>query len=61
MQRFAISGKGALDVLLLVDSTDVFSLSDLDLGKCIIIKHAIKITDPQPFKEKIQKDPTSPL
>ena len=37
---------------LLVDSADVFSQSDLDLGKCNIIKHAIKIIDPQPFKEK---------
>ena len=31
---------------LLVDSAEVFSQSDLDLGKCNIIKHAIKITDP---------------
>ena len=37
---------------LLVDSADVFSQSDLDLGKCNIIKHAIKITYPQPFKER---------
>ena len=36
---------------LLVDSANVFAQSDLDLGKCDIIKHAIKITDPQPFKE----------
>ena len=36
---------------LLVDSADVFSETDLDLGKCNTIKHAIKITDPQPFKE----------
>ena len=35
---------------LLVDS-DVFAKSDLDLGRSNIIKHAIKITDPQPFKE----------
>ena len=28
---------------LLVDSADVFSQSDLDLGKCNLIKHAIKI------------------
>ena len=30
---------------LLVDSAEVFSQSDLDLGKCNMIKHAIKITD----------------
>ena len=39
---------------LLVDSADVFAKSDLDLGKCNIIKHAIKITDPQPFKNVIE-------
>ena len=37
---------------LLVDSADVFSKNDLDLGICNILKHAIKITDPQPFKER---------
>ena len=31
---------------LLVDSADVFSKNDLDLGKCNILKHNIKITDP---------------
>ena len=34
---------------LLVDSADVFSKNDLDLGKCNFLKHNIKITDPQPF------------
>ena len=42
---------------LLVDSADVFAKSDLDLGKCNIIKHAIKITDPQPFKEHYRRIP----
>ena len=42
---------------LLVDSADGFSQSDLDLGKCNIIKHAIKITDPQPFKERYRRIP----
>ena len=42
---------------LLVDSADVFSQSDLDLGKCNIIKDAIKITDPQPFKERYRRIP----
>ena len=42
---------------LLVDSADVFSQSDLDLDKCSIIKHAIKITDPQPFKERYRRIP----
>ena len=41
----------------MVDSADVFSQSDLDLGKCNIIKHAIKITDPQPFKERYRRIP----
>ena len=40
---------------LLVDSADVFSQFDLDLGKCNSIKHAIKITDSQPFKERYRR------
>ena len=42
---------------LLVESADVFSKNDLDLGKCNILKHAIKITNPQPFKERYQRIP----
>ena len=42
---------------LLVDSADVFAKTDLDLGKCNIIKHAIKITAPQPFKEHNRRIP----
>ena len=42
---------------LLVDSADVFAKSDLDLVKFNIIKHAIKITDPQPFKECYRRIP----
>ena len=42
---------------LLVDSSDVFSENDLDLGKCNILKHSIKITDPQPFKERYRRIP----
>ena len=40
---------------LLVDSADVFSQSDLGLGNGNIIKHAIKSTDPQPFKERYRR------
>ena len=42
---------------LLVDSAEVFAKTDLDLGKCNIIKHAITITDPQPFKECYRRIP----
>ena len=42
---------------LLVDSADVFSENDLDLGKCNILKQDIKITDPQPFKERYHRIP----
>ena len=42
---------------LSVDSADVFSKDDLDLGKCNILKHDIKITDPQPFKERYRRIP----
>ena len=40
---------------LLVDSDDVFSKNDLHLGRCNILKHNIKITDPQPFKERYRR------
>ena len=42
---------------LLIDSADVFSKDDLDLGKCNILKHDIKTTDPQPFKERHRRIP----
>ena len=42
---------------LLADSADVFSKNDLDLGKCNILKHNIKITDPQPLKERYRRIP----
>ena len=42
---------------LLVASAGVFSKDDLDLGKCNILKHDIKITDPQPFKERYRRIP----
>ena len=42
---------------LLVESVDVCSQNDLDLGKCNILKHDIKITDPQPFKERYRRIP----
>ena len=45
---------------LLLDSADVFSHSDLDLGKCNIIKHGIKITDPQLLEERYRRIPTHP-
>ena len=28
----------------------IFSWNDLDLGRTLIIKHSIKLTDPTPFK-----------
>ena len=42
---------------MLVESADVFPKNDLDLGKCNILKHAIKITDPQAFKERYWRIP----
>ena len=42
---------------LLVDSADVLSKEDLDLGKCKILKHDFKITDPQLFKERYKRIP----
>ena len=48
-------GTAAISQDLLVDSADIFAKTDLDLGKCNIIKHAIKITDPQPFTERYRR------
>ena len=42
---------------LLVKSADVFSQNDLDLGKYNILKHYIKFTDTQPFKERYRRIP----
>ena len=42
---------------ILVDSADVFFKNDLDLGKCNILKHNIKITDPQPFNKRYWRIP----
>ena len=41
----------------MVDSADIFAKTDLDLGKCNTITHAIKITDHQPFKEHFRRIP----
>ena len=35
--------------------SDVFSQNDLDLGKCNILKHAIKVAYPQHFKERYRR------
>ena len=45
----------------LVDSAGVFSKYDLDLGKCNILKHSIKITDHQPFIRKVEENTTPPV
>ena len=41
----------------MVAFADVFSKDNIDLGKCNILKHDIKITDPQPFKEGYMRIP----
>ena len=42
---------------LLVESANFFSQNELDLGKCNILKHDIKIIDPQPFQERHRRIP----
>ena len=42
---------------LLCDYSETFSKNDLDLGKCNILKHNIKLTDNQPFKERYGRIP----
>ena len=41
----------------MVESADVFSKNDFDLGICNILKYAIKFTTPQPYKERYQRIP----
>ena len=42
---------------LLCEYSGIFSKNDLDLGKCNIVKHDIKLTDHQPFKERYRRMP----
>ena len=42
---------------LLCEYSGIFSKNDLDLGKCNILKHDIKLTDHQPFKERYRRIP----
>ena len=42
---------------LLCGYSGIFSKDDLDLGKCNILKHDIKLTDHQPFKERYKRNP----
>ena len=42
---------------LLIRSADVFSKSHLHLSRCNVLKHDIKLTDYQPFKERYMHIP----
>ena len=42
---------------LLCEYSAIFSKNDLDLGKCNILKHDIKLTAHQPFKERYRRIP----
>ena len=42
---------------LLKEYHDVFSLDDNELGYTSQVKHQIKVTDDEPFKEKFQQIP----
>ena len=42
---------------LLYEYSGIFSENDLHLGKCNILKHNIKLTDHQPFKERYRRIP----
>ena len=37
--------------------SDIFSKHDLDVGRTDFIKHDIKLTDPNPFKESYRRIP----
>ena len=42
---------------LLCDYSETFSKNDLDLGRCNILKHNIKLMDHQTFKERYRRIP----
>ena len=42
---------------LLCGYSETFSKNDLDLGKCNILKHNIKLMDHQPFIERYRRIP----
>ena len=42
---------------LLCDYAEIFSKTDLDLGKCNVLKHNMQLTDQQPFKERYRRIP----
>ena len=42
---------------LLCEYSGIFSKNDLELRKCNILKHDIKLTDHQPFKERYKRIP----
>ena len=44
--------------ILLCEYSGLFSNNDLDLGKCNVLKHDIKLTDHQPFKERYRRIPS---
>ena len=39
----------------------LFALSDLELGKTSLVKHKIKLSDSQPFKERYRRIPPPPV
>ena len=42
---------------LLTEYHDLFALGDLELGKTSLVKHSIKLTNDNPFKERYKKIP----
>ena len=42
---------------LLNSYSDIFSKHDLDMGRTDLIKHEIKLIDPNPFKESYRRIP----
>ena len=44
---------------LLMKHRDIFSTSDIDIGKCNRIKHRIYLIDPTPFKQRYRRIPPS--
>ena len=46
---------------LMKENQHLFALNDLELSKTSLVKHHIKLDNPQPFKERYRRIPPSPI
>ena len=46
---------------LMKENQHLFALNDLELGKTSLVKHHIRLDNPQPFKERYRRIPPPPV